>query len=87
MTGHRILRACPVVVIAMLVPWRLQAAEASAARPDPVQPTAEFLEYLGTLEGAEDNWTDFEAVPARPAGNGRVEPAEKPAAPAAEPGE
>jgi len=41
------------------------AADAKPAPKPPTEATAasvEFLEYLGSLESDDDNWTDFEAA-------------------------
>jgi hypothetical protein len=69
-------------------------ALAADAKPAPKQPpvetetiaSIEFLEYLGSLEGDEENWTDFEtaAAPKESAKQRASKPAEtatpKPAA-------
>lgn len=52
-----------LVAAAMLLPLGAGAAETSpGTKPVP----ADFLEYLAALEGADDNWTDFERAEAQP---------------------
>jgi hypothetical protein len=60
-----------VAAMAMLLPFGAGAADSAAAKPKPatVAPKAiapDFLEYLATLEGEDDNWTDFERVVEQP---------------------
>jgi hypothetical protein len=55
--------------VLMTLPVCTLAADAKpASQPPPVEaePIAsiEFLEYLGSLEGDEENWTDFETAAA-----------------------
>ena len=70
------LRATAYVALLALPICALAAdPKPPAAKPAPKQPQVEsetvvsidFLEYLGSLESDEDNWTDFEAVIAAPA--------------------
>ncbi|MEQ1581118.1 MAG: hypothetical protein ABL964_11030 [Steroidobacteraceae bacterium] len=54
-----------LMAVAMLLP--LGAGTAASAPPQPKVPVpADFLEYLAVLEGADDNWTDFEVAEAPP---------------------
>jgi hypothetical protein len=61
-------------------------ALAADAKPAPKQPSVEaetiasieFLEYLGSLESDDDNWTDFETA-AAPSKESAKQPASKPA--------
>jgi hypothetical protein len=47
-----------------------QGAEAQAKKPStqmkPAQPDIKFLEYLGTLESDEENWTEIAALALAP---------------------
>jgi len=67
----------PVKTFAVLMALPV-CAMAADAKPAPKQPpveteiaSIEFLEYLGSLESDDDNWTDFEAAeikqPSKPA--------------------
>ncbi len=38
-----------------------QAAESAPKKAAPAQPDIKFLEYLGTVEGDDENWTDVDA--------------------------
>lgn len=57
-----------LAAMAMLLPFGAGAAESAVAKPKPAATpgksvvAADFLEYLATLEGEEDNWTDFEVA-------------------------
>ncbi len=61
-----------VTAVAMLLPFGAGAAESAAAKPKPAttapKPVVapDFLEYLATLEGEDDNWTDFEVAAEQP---------------------
>lgn len=64
-----------------------QAAESPSKKPAPAskatQPDVKFLEYLGTLEADDENWTDIATtVLAEPKGKGaaKSEAVAKPAA-------
>jgi len=52
--------------VLMALPICAMAADAKPAAKQPQAETEaasiEFLEYLGSLESEDDNWTDFEAV-------------------------
>jgi hypothetical protein len=54
-----------VLLLAAALAAPLAASAAQPPKPKVVVP-ADFLEYLATLEGAEDNWTDFEVAEATP---------------------
>lgn len=58
-------RGVTVVAAAMLLPLGAGAAETAPPRPKAPLP-ADFLEYLAALEGADDNWTDFEVAEVQP---------------------
>lgn len=79
-----------MAAMTLVVPLRGQAAaapaappKAAAAAPAKAAVAADFLEYLATFEGEEENWTDFEALadeppaaPAKPANPKAVKPGE-----------
>ena len=47
-----------MATLALLVPMGAGAADSPTPRPK-ATPPADFLEYLASLEGKDDNWTDF----------------------------
>lgn len=65
MNSRRDRHGTALVAVAMLLPLGAGAAESAPPRAKVAVP-ADFLEYLGALEGADDNWTDFEAAEATP---------------------
>ena len=58
------------------------ASKKTAPAPKVEQPDVKFLEYLGALEGDEENWTEIATVLAEPKDKGatKQEAAAKPAA-------
>ncbi len=65
MSRQRDSHGMTLVAVAMLLPLGAGAAESAPPRAKVPVP-ADFLEYLGALEGADDNWTDFEVAEATP---------------------
>ncbi len=65
MSSRRDSHGTVLVAVAMLLPLGAGAAE-RATPPAKAAVPADFLEYLGALEGADDNWTDFEVADATP---------------------
>ncbi len=75
MSGQRDSHGLTLIAVAMLLPLGAGAAESAPPRGKAPVP-ADFLEYLASLEGADDNWTDFEVaeVPSPPANSRTVAP-------------
>ncbi len=65
MNSQRHRHGVTLVAAAMLLPLGAGAAESAPPRTKVPVP-ADFLEYLAALEGADDNWTDFEVAEAQP---------------------
>ncbi len=65
MSSQRQRYGVTLVAAAMLLPLGAGAAETPPPGTKPPVP-ADFLEYLAALEGADDNWTDFERAEAQP---------------------
>lgn len=75
MKGRCVSHGMTLIAVAVLLPLGAGAAE-SAPPKAKVPVPADFLEYLAALEGADDNWTDFEVaeVPPPPANSKTVVP-------------
>lgn len=65
MTRRHPGRGMTLVAAAMLLPLGAGAAD-SAPPKAKAQVPADFLEYLASLEGEDDNWTDFEVAAEQP---------------------
>lgn len=50
-----------MAAVTLLLPLRGQAAD-TPATPAKAVVAADFLEYLATFEGDDENWTDFEVL-------------------------
>ena len=73
-------RASLLMVCAATAVLPLSAAHAADAKSAQAKKTVdandasiEFLEYLGSLEGDEDNWTDFETLSKATVDGGRTQ--------------
>ena len=75
MSSQRQRYGVTLVAAVMLLPSGAGAAESPPPRAKAPVP-ADFLEYLAALEGADDNWTDFETAEAQlpPANSKAVAP-------------
>ncbi len=65
MSSQRPCHGIGLVAMAMLLPLGVGAADSAPPKAKGPVP-ADFLEYLSALEGADDNWTDFEVVDVQP---------------------